>query len=921
MVNCKKIVFLYVIVCMMVLGGMIVTADSEISVRMNGRDLIFDQNPVIENGRTLIPLRGVFEQLGAKVEWEPSTRSVIASNQDVTVILELDNPSAMVNGQEVVLDVAPKILNDRTVVPLRFVGESFGEKVLWVKETNQVIVGENEKGSMFFEGYRKKVDEFSAQLLEKDSLIRELYNKTEKEPYTSNFSILPSVSTDDDELLEQGWVDVINELAAYIQVNADKSSSKESYDIDLKHGGDSLLSALFMKNDDTYIFGVPNIYEKFFSLEGSALEEELRDYRTKNQFNVYQNFIVNAIENGFMEDFFELEGEDLIEIKDRYQNYITNYFSKENFSINHDKVKWVNGEEVKSKKIELKISPQDFEGFIKNLGEMLRNDRLLNKAITKRAANLINSMEKYGLYNRIRLGNEGLSDLVINRYVSSSIDELVEALLDIDFYEDFVLTIYLDEDGNIIKQRGSFGIINSYEVIDRDEYLAKILEFKKSQDGEIDYEELSRIQYPKKQYEDIYSIGFLQSKIKTPGGRFESKFKIDVAADKELIRLGYRRFGEVSDHSGEQSEYKIECYLESFSDDVLDFRALLEMDMRALHIEDNNIKVYEILDGKFTLVEYFPWMDEYEELLSINFPYIHYKQWSDSLSVGFYLGFDFNGTDYEISDNYVDDVAVRGNVTYALEKDERSMLYDENLNISFGYSDSDVGFDIGLNVEGLYDFNNAPQFRNMSPDSIYNILEMTRDEELKLEREIEDAIQKYLEELVATEVGVLYLEHLLNSKKDADQKQARNIERAIQTLVAETGVSDIVGNKYRFKLEPSEDALSVIEGEGHTDGVMPLIKGLQNVIYVRDRATGRWMAFGPYLHDPTPEHLKLYSSYAPSWNTGVGGEYVGYEIIIDKNTRNVHVNLAKASNHEEKSKAYNPDEKVDYKNSRIIIRR
>ncbi len=761
MMNCKKIVFLHVIVCMMVLGGMVVNADSEISVRMNGRDLIFDQSPVIEDGRTLIPLRGVFEQLGAKVEWDPNTRSVVASTQDVTVILELDNPSAKVNGQEVVLDVAPKILNGRTVVPLRFVGETFGDKVLWVKETNQVIVGENEKGSMFFEGYRKKVDEISSQLVEKDSLIRELHNKKEQESYTGNLSVSPSVSVDGEELFEQGWVDVINELVAYIEMNADKSSSKESYDIDLKHGGESLLSALFMKNEDTYIFGVPNIYEKFFSIEGSDLEEELRYFRTVDQFNVYQHSIVNVIENALMEDVFELEGEDLIEIKDKYQNYIANYFSKENFSINNDKSKWVSGEEVKSKKIELKISPEDFEEFIKDLGEMLRNDRILNKVITKRAANVINSMEKDGLLHRILFGNEGLSDLVINGYVSTAIDELVEELLYIDFYEDFVLNIYLDEDGNIIKKRGSFGIINSYEMIDRNEVQAKILEFKKSQDDEIDYEELRRIEYPKKQYEDIYSIDFLQSKIKTPGGRFESKFNIDVAVDEELFKLGYRRFGEVNDHSGEQSDYKIEGYLESFSDDVLDFRALLEMDTRALHIEDNNIKVYEILGGEFTLLEYFPWMDEYEELLNINLPYIRYKQWSDSLSVGFDLAFDHNGTYYEIIDNYVKNIAVRGNVGYVLEKDERSKLYDENLNISFGYSDSDVGFDIGLNVEGLYDFNNAPQFRNISPDSIYNILEMTRDEELKLEREIEEAIEKYLEELVDTELGVLYLEHLV----------------------------------------------------------------------------------------------------------------------------------------------------------------
>ncbi|MBE0450856.1 MAG: hypothetical protein IBX70_08415 [Clostridia bacterium] len=93
--------------------------------------MITDITPIIEEGRTLVPLRAIFESLEAEVGWDPIDRKVTATKGETTIILYIGNKLASVNGLSVTLDVPPKILNERTLVPLRFVSESFGADVGW----------------------------------------------------------------------------------------------------------------------------------------------------------------------------------------------------------------------------------------------------------------------------------------------------------------------------------------------------------------------------------------------------------------------------------------------------------------------------------------------------------------------------------------------------------------------------------------------------------------------------------------------------------------------------------------------------------------------------------------------------------------------------------------------------------------------
>lgn len=114
-----------------------------ISVLYDGKRIGFDQLPVIENGRTLVPLRAIFEKIGAAVEWDGETQTVTATKDDVTVSLTINNTTATKNGQAITLDVPAKIVNGRTLVPVRFVSDCFGVGVDWNGDIQTVILTSN----------------------------------------------------------------------------------------------------------------------------------------------------------------------------------------------------------------------------------------------------------------------------------------------------------------------------------------------------------------------------------------------------------------------------------------------------------------------------------------------------------------------------------------------------------------------------------------------------------------------------------------------------------------------------------------------------------------------------------------------------------------------------------------------------------
>lgn len=116
------------------------TASEEIMVSVNRTLLTFDQPPVIVNDRTLVPLRAIFEALGAAVDWEPTTRTVTARRGEVNISLVVDTNIIKKNGDDIEIDVPAQIIGDRTMVPVRAISESLGASVDWDSITRTVLI-------------------------------------------------------------------------------------------------------------------------------------------------------------------------------------------------------------------------------------------------------------------------------------------------------------------------------------------------------------------------------------------------------------------------------------------------------------------------------------------------------------------------------------------------------------------------------------------------------------------------------------------------------------------------------------------------------------------------------------------------------------------------------------------------------------
>ena len=114
--------------------------ETNITVMVNGEPLTFDQSPIMQNNRVLVPMRLIFETLGAAVEWDESTQSVKATNGNTIITMQIGNNTLVKNGENIVLDTAPILLNSRTLVPVRAVAEALDASVDWDGNTSTVII-------------------------------------------------------------------------------------------------------------------------------------------------------------------------------------------------------------------------------------------------------------------------------------------------------------------------------------------------------------------------------------------------------------------------------------------------------------------------------------------------------------------------------------------------------------------------------------------------------------------------------------------------------------------------------------------------------------------------------------------------------------------------------------------------------------
>ncbi|MCR8965591.1 N-acetylmuramoyl-L-alanine amidase family protein [Brevibacillus halotolerans] len=118
------------------------STQGNIQLRIEGRSVNAEVPPLISNGRTLVPVRVIAEGLGAKIDWNQQERKAKITKDNREVILQLSSKKAYINGKAQTLEATPELINNRMLLPLRFVGEALGATVGWDNDSRTVIVNQ-----------------------------------------------------------------------------------------------------------------------------------------------------------------------------------------------------------------------------------------------------------------------------------------------------------------------------------------------------------------------------------------------------------------------------------------------------------------------------------------------------------------------------------------------------------------------------------------------------------------------------------------------------------------------------------------------------------------------------------------------------------------------------------------------------------
>ena len=122
-------------------------AEQPIQVFIDGQKINFTFDPIIKNGNTLVEFRSLFEKLGLQVGWDESTKTITGKSNNLNIELYVDSTVVKINKQMKVINTPVKIVNDKTMIPLRLIAEATGKKVVWDGNSRIVNISSNSDSS------------------------------------------------------------------------------------------------------------------------------------------------------------------------------------------------------------------------------------------------------------------------------------------------------------------------------------------------------------------------------------------------------------------------------------------------------------------------------------------------------------------------------------------------------------------------------------------------------------------------------------------------------------------------------------------------------------------------------------------------------------------------------------------------------
>ena len=142
----KTVFFLLILISLIFLSCSVFAVNDvvsgEVNVYVNDTKIVFDTQPVFIKNRTMVPIRGVFEAMGATVDWD-NNEKIVTIEKGIKIQVQLDNPKALVDGKTILMDVPAAGINGRILVPIRFISEALKANVDWVNSTKTVFINED----------------------------------------------------------------------------------------------------------------------------------------------------------------------------------------------------------------------------------------------------------------------------------------------------------------------------------------------------------------------------------------------------------------------------------------------------------------------------------------------------------------------------------------------------------------------------------------------------------------------------------------------------------------------------------------------------------------------------------------------------------------------------------------------------------
>lgn len=192
-------------------------AEVPITVTVDSTAVNFDAEPRIIGGRTMVPLRAIFEALGAEVEWNGETKTVTASNGMKTISMTIGKKEVTVGERYMIMDTAPIIAENRTLIPARYAAEVFDNTVEWDSQNRVVKISSANKPNA--EYYRKYSGGGISFMYPEDWLLDESYQGTvfvDNQPTSYENLGLAMISVSSIELVNSTFADTLSARYDYL---------------------------------------------------------------------------------------------------------------------------------------------------------------------------------------------------------------------------------------------------------------------------------------------------------------------------------------------------------------------------------------------------------------------------------------------------------------------------------------------------------------------------------------------------------------------------------------------------------------------------------------------------------------------------------------------------------------------------------